>query len=231
MQKYSLLLIDADATLYDFDRSEKEAIYQALKEKGIVCDDEMYASYRTINFALWESLYEGKISKKDILKDRFRLFFEKYCIKEDPVAFNERYLDHLAMGDYVIDGAYEACKELSKICTIAIATNGVSRVQHSRVNLSKLKPFISYVIVSDETGFQKPQAEYFDYALKTIGFPKEKKGEVLMIGDSLTSDIQGGINFGIDTCWYNPHHLKNTKKIFPTYEIEHLDKLKEIVVG
>ena len=126
----------------------------------------------------------------------------------------------------MIDGVEEMLKALSG-CRLAVLTNGFQEVQHARIAISCLKDTFEAIITSEETGFQKPQPEIFDYVFEKLSL--FDKGKVLMIGDSLTSDIQGGNNFGIDTCWFNPHGKENSTTIKPTYEIDNYEELVEIV--
>ena len=124
-------------------------------------------------------------------------------------------------------GALETCKMLSEYCSLYIVTNGVSKTQHSRIRLSAIKDYFKDIFVSEDVGYQKPLKEFFDYVFEKINLID--KSRVLIVGDSLTSDIQGGNNAGIDTCWYNPKGIENTKKVNCTYEINNLQDLLSII--
>lgn len=142
--------------------------------------------------------------------------------------FSERYLKYLGEGSFLIDGALELCNYLlKKNYRIVIITNGIKEVQLKRIQRSELKNFIETIIVSEDAGYQKPNSEIFEYAFKKINFKDRERS--IIIGDSLTSDIQGGINFGIDTCWFNPSGKKNELSIEPKYEIQELKHIEGIL--
>lgn len=226
--RYPILLLDADDTLFDFQKAERNALQQLLKEFNVPFDNDILAQYRSINEALWRQHEAGKISKTELQDTRFTRFFETLSIEGDGRDANERYLDHLSEQSCLLDDALEICGELSLFCRLYIVTNGISRVQRKRLALSPLKNFISDIFVSEDTGSQKPKPVFFDYVFARIpGFSRE---DTLIVGDSLTSDIQGGIHADIDTCWLNRQRKMISGEIKPTYEITELRQLAAMVL-
>lgn len=226
--KYPILLLDADDTLFDFQAAEKNALQRLLKEQNHPFDDDVLSQYRTLNEALWRRHEAGEISKEELQATRFSSFFEALSIEGDGIAANGRYLDHLAEQGCLTEGALEVCKELSAFCRLYIVTNGISRVQKNRLSLSPLQEYISGIFVSEDTGSQKPQKEFFDYVFERI--PDFHREEALIVGDSLTSDIKGGFNAGIDTCWFNEFQKTISGAIKPTYEIQSLAQLPQLIL-
>ena len=227
MMKYDIIFFDADDTLLDFQKAERTALSEVFKSYGIEDKEEIFNKYVEINNKLWKSFELGEISKEDILNSRFTLLFKELCLDKDGIKCNSDYLDALGRGDFLLDGAIDACKYLSEYCELYIVTNGVSKTQHSRIDNSPLMKYLRGVFVSEEVGYQKPRKEFFDYVFSTIG--DVDKSKVLIVGDSLSSDILGGINAGIDTCWFNPHQQINTLEIKADYEIRSLQELYSII--
>ena len=229
MKKYKYLLFDVDGTLLDFNKAEEQALINTFQKYNIVLTEQMNQRYEQINKQLWKDFENGLIDKKTIVYTRFVQLFQEFGIDEDGIAFEDDYQDALGEGYFLLPHARDILEKLYQKYPLYVVTNGVSKTQYSRLKGTRIDQYFQDIFVSEDIGYQKPTREYFDYCFKKM--KNIDLDQTLIIGDSLSSDIQGGINVGIDTCWYNPHHLKNTKKIFPTYEIEHLDKLKEIVVG
>lgn len=227
--KYTILLMDADDTLLDFQKTEEYALSSTFEKYGIPFTDEVRATYKTINHKLWAAFEAGEISKGTILARRFRNTFVSLGIKGEFAGFEEEYQLALGRGGFLIPEAMEVCRRLSKTCRLYIVTNGVQATQASRMELSGLLPYIQDVFVSESTGYQKPQKEYFDYVFSHI--PDFDPAQALMIGDSLHSDMKGGQNAGIDVCWYNPADKPNGAKVKLNYEIKNLKELYGIVKG
>lgn len=225
--KYDVILFDADDTLFDYGMAESHALSNAFLHVGMPTGAEDYAaSYQEINHALWRDLEQGKISSAALRVERFNRLFAANALELDPEAFSEAYLRFLGEGTFLIQGAIELCEELAG-CRLAIITNGIKEVQTSRIQGSPLSETFEQIIISEEAGCQKPETGIFDYAFAKLGISDKEK--VLIVGDSLTSDIQGGINYGIDTCWFNPLGKENTSGVQPKYEIRDLSKLLYIV--
>ncbi|NUU63457.1 YjjG family noncanonical pyrimidine nucleotidase [Paenibacillus agri] len=224
---YEVILFDADDTLYDYGMAESHALSHTFAHFGLPTGAQDYAaSYQEINHALWKDLERGEISAAALRVERFNRLFTAHSLALDPEAFSEAYLRYLGEGTFLIQGAVELCEALGD-CRLAIITNGYKEVQTSRIQGSPLNNVFEGIIISEEAGCQKPETGIFDYAFTKLGITD--KASVLIVGDSLTSDIQGGINYGIDTCWFNPLNKPNTLGIKPKFEISDLSELLAIV--
>ena len=226
--KYQVLLFDADETLFDFKMAEKQSFLRALEEYKLDVDkEESLKLYSQINKHIWEEFERGEITADRLRVERFERFSKKIKIDFDAVSFSKAYAKFLGEGAYLFDDSVEVIDYLSKKYKLALVTNGLKDVQKSRISKTPLKDYFQELIISDEIKISKPDPRIFDYALDKLDHMDKSK--VLMIGDSLTSDMQGGINAGIDTCWYNPNHLENKSGLNLTYEIHSLNELKEIL--
>lgn len=226
MRKYKYILFDADNTLFDFDKCEKEAFKNALTASGIGFTDDIYASYHVINDGLWKKLEIGLIDRDSLKTERFRLTFEKHglsCV--DYVKVAEIYETDLGNQCYEIDGAFDLVEKLSKKYDIYIVTNGLTGVQKTRFSKSRITQFVKQVFVSEEVGYSKPDKLYFERVLNFIG---ADKSECVVIGDSLTSDIDGAINSGIDCIWYSRKHVDPAGR-HPDYEIDSITAVERIL--
>ena len=225
--KYDVLIFDLDDTLFDFGIAEKNALLHLFMEYGLPNGmDEYFLSYKEISKVLWDDLEHGRTTLAELKIERFKRLFLQHAMDIDSAVFGQKYLDKLGKEIHMINGVEEMFANLSG-CRFALLTNGFKEVQHARIGGSSLKDLFEVLITSEETGFQKPQTEIFEYTFDKLNI--SDKSRVLMIGDSLTSDIQGGNNFGIDTCWFNPHLKKNVTAIEPTYEIQSWKELVKIV--
>ena len=216
---YKFLLFDLDHTLLDFDTAEDVALTQLLKEEG-VADIQVYKDYYVpMNKSLWKDLEEKKITKQELVNTRFSKLFSHFGIEKDGVYLSERYQFYLAQQGQLFSGAMELLDSLiDRGYELYAATNGITIIQTGRMAQSGLAPYFNQVFISEQLQTQKPDPLFYDKIGQQIaGFSKEK---TLMIGDSLTADIQGGNNAGIDTIWYNPHHLENKTQAQPTYEVD-----------
>ncbi|MDC7219795.1 MAG: YjjG family noncanonical pyrimidine nucleotidase [Spirochaetales bacterium] len=228
MSSYNLILLDADGTLFDYDKAEESAFKKALNHYGYNGDmTAPHERYRIINSSLWSELEKGTISKRELRFERFRRLFDEFGLNYDVTPFSAYYLEKLGEGAFLIDGAEELCRQLSRIHKLVILTNGMTEVQLSRLERSSLKEYIHDIVISEEVGINKPDRGIFQYALDKVNH--ETLEDVLMVGDSLSSDIQGGINFGIDTCWFNPAGGENCSGLAPSYEIGALEELSSIL--
>lgn len=223
MNNYTTLLLDLDNTLLDFNKAEYNAIRTVLKKYGLPYSDDITKLYSKINLKYWKRFEKGEIEKKDIFENRFIELFSVLGESRDEKAFSKDYFSCLSEGYYTVDGAYELLRYLkNKGYYIVAATNGISFTQHKRIKLSGLADFFDKVFVSEDAGHQKPEKEYYDFIIENI--PEKDKSKILIVGDSQSSDISGGINSGIDTCWYNP---KNETGIFESkYTISHLKEIE-----
>lgn len=223
---YKTILIDLDDTLLDFQKSEDVAIRTTIKTLGIDPTEDVVCAYKEINLKYWKMFERKEIEREALLIARFKEFCELLNItNKDFSLLNETYFHYLSSSPFEIDGAEEFLKKLSKKYDIYVITNGVKRVQTIRLSLVNITKYFKKVYISEEIGYQKPSVEFFDFVLNDLNIIN--KEEVLIIGDSLSSDIQGGINSGIDTMWYNPKKLKSN--INYTYQIENYDEFFEII--
>lgn len=226
---YKYLLWDIDGTLLDFAAAEKCAIRALFDKYNLgACSDEMISSYAKINKKYWEALERGEMTKPQILVGRFVEFFESINV-DTSIAENFNTDYQLTLGDYVIfeDNAINTLEsEKGKYRLIAV-TNGTKIAQEKKLKTSGLNKYFDSVYISEDVGFEKPDVRYFDYL-----FTKENinnKSECLIIGDSLTSDMLGGNNAGIDTCWYNPSGKELIGNVNITYEIDNLLSLNTVL--
>ena len=226
--RYDVLLFDLDDTLLDFGMTEHNAFRLIFEEYGLPNGlNDYLGSYKGISKILWDDLENGRISLAELKVERFKRLFIEHALDIDPIAFGQRYIENLGKEVHMMEGVEEMFAGMQDF-RIALLTNGFKDVQHARVNGSALKNLFEAIITSEETGFQKPQKEIFAYTLERLQISDPSR--VLMIGDSLTSDIQGGNNFGIDTCWFNPTKKQNPTTIEPSYEIHSWNQLVEIVM-
>ncbi len=224
---YQYLLFDADNTLFDFDQTAKDAFAATFTAFGMTQEAHHFEQYIQISQQCWRDFEAKKIDQDTLRRVRFELFFEAAKIMGDALQFNQQYLQNLIHHSSLLEGAYELMQQLHGKIPMAIITNGLKEIQRHRLNHTGLTPFFEAIVVSDEIGVSKPHAPFFDHTFEQINFPK--KSEVLVIGDSLSSDIRGGHNYGLDTCWFNPKGLENNMEIQPTYEIGELEELHDLL--
>lgn len=229
--RYPVLLLDADGTLYDFETSQAKALEAAycgagFKEKQPYTQ-EILDCYSCINQSWWRRLERGECTKEQLQLGRFREFFAALEISFDPSEFNRMYEEELGNGSYLLPHALEVCRELAQDCALYIVTNGVSRTQRRRIGGSALASLFRGLFASEEAGVPKPEIGYFEYVFRQLGEVDHSK--ILLVGDSLTSDMQGAENAGLDSCWFNPHALPQPERPAITYQIHDLRQLPEIV--
>lgn len=226
--KYDLLLLDADDTLFDYKKGEEFALKKTLDNFEIDLPFEFVLDlYKIINTAIWKQFELGEITAEELKPERFNRLFKSIGIDSEPGQFSEAYLENLSYATYPVNGAEELVAGLFGKVRMAIITNGLTKVQRPRFNRSRIGPFMDEYIISEEIGLQKPDKAIFEYALTKLDH--SSKTTALMIGDNLNSDILGGINFGIDTCWFNPNKRNPDNGIIPTYTISELKELKLIL--
>ena len=222
------LFLDLDDTILDFRKAEYIAIGKTIGDFGVEPTDEVRKLYHEINKWHWEQLELGTLTREEVLVNRFGVLFEKLGKTVDAVACARAYEKNLSQGHWFLPGAEEAVDALSKKYRLFLASNGTASVQKGRMTSANLYRFFETVFVSQEIGHNKPSKAYFDACFSSIpGFDKEK---AMIVGDSLSSDIKGGINAGIKTVWVNPDH-KDCGDIKPDYEIEYLHQLEALLEG
>lgn len=228
--KYTSLLFDADNTLLDFDKAENVALKNVMAFYNIPVNEENCRKYSEINSALWKQFEKGEIEKMDIKLIRFKKFFEFLGVKEnfDPLEVNEKYLSFLREGAFIIEGAVELCKSLKKKgYKLYIITNGIAATQARRLQKSGLLPYFNEVFVSETVGHPKPKKEYFDYVLNNID--EKDKSKILVIGDSLSSDIKGAQNAELNYIWYNHYTAEIPESLNAVAIIDDIRKLNDIL--
>ena len=219
MKKFSTLLFDADDTLLDFHKDERQALIKALKHFGVPATEENIRIYSEINQGMWRQLERGELTKPELKRTRFKKFFDAigFHCDEEPLTVNEYYLSLLGEGGNTLEGAVETVKTLADEGYILyIITNGVAATQAKRLKRSGLLPYIKEVFVSETIGYQKPRKEYFDAVLEKI--EEKYKSKILVIGDSLTSDIKGAMNSELPCCWLNRYG----KELPEEYEADYI---------
>lgn len=227
MKRYQTLLFDADNTLFDFDACEKEALELAFKKYGYPLNEEIYCKYVGINQNLWRQYEKGLVDRKTIIYSRFEILFKSIGIKDDGIAFEDDYQELLGMQHIFIEGALDLIKDLYSKYDLYIVTNGITKTQLRRFRESTIDRYMKKIFVSEETGYQKPMKEYFDYCFRKIDHFNPEV--TMIIGDSLSSDITGGNNAGITTCWYNPGRVINHTDAIVDYEISDLKDLYRLL--
>ena len=221
------LFLDLDDTILDFHKAERIAISKTFRDFGIEPTEEVLARYSQINKACWHKLELGEWTREQVLVRRFEMLFAEHNIVCDGTQVARAYEKNLSIGHYFLPGAEEAVDALSKKYRLFLASNGTASVQQGRMTSANLYRFFEKVFVSQELGANKPAKEFFQRA--TAQIPGYDPRKALMVGDSLTSDILGGINAGMKTCWVNPKHLPADPAITADYEIEALSQLESLL--
>lgn len=227
--KYKVILFDADETLFDFKKAEREAFKNTMIEFNIDYDENYhFTTYKEINTAIWRELEEGLITQAKLKTERFRRLIKKLDLNFNENDFSDIYMKHLANGSFLFDGAIELIEDLSSKYILSIVTNGLTSVQEGRLKKSTIAKYFKDIAISENIGIAKPHPDIFEHAINNIGI--FNRDEILMIGDNLNSDIKGGINYNIDTCWYNPNKLENKTELKPTYEISNYTELRNLLL-
>lgn len=229
MPRFDILLWDVDGTLLDFIAAEKAAVQTLFREFGLgECTDEMVERYSRINKEYWERLERGELSKPEILVRRFADFFASEGLDASKAPeFNEQY--QVRLGDTVVfcDDSYELLSSLRGRVKQYAVSNGTVVAQTRKLRRSGFDRLLDGVFLSEELGYEKPATEFFDRVFTAIGEPDRER--VLIVGDSLTSDITGGNRAGIRTCWYNPKGEPNLTAAHADYEIRDLHGILDII--
>ncbi len=228
--KYTTVLFDADNTLLDFDKDENCALRKTMELYGVPVTEENIKTYVEINQGMWKAIERGELTKPELKRTRFKKFFEaiNFRCDTDPFEVNEKYLSLLGEGGNTLEGAAELCRELKeKGYDLYIVTNGVANTQKKRLMKSGLLPLFTDIFVSETVGHQKPKKEYFDYVLSHI---KEKDiDKIILVGDSLTSDIKGAMNVHLKCVWLNLKSQDLPEEYKPDYVISDVREVRGIL--
>lgn len=221
------ILLDMDNTILDFSRAERVAASKALAAMGIQPTDELLKRYHEINEDQWRLFELGELAREQVKVRRYKLLFEEMGIEGSPEETAAVYEKLLGIGHYFMDGAEELLETLSKEYRLYLATNGTSAVQKSRIKSADIAKYFQGIYISEDVGYNKPDVNYFEACFRDI--PDFSKDETVMIGDSLTSDMRGGINAGIKTVWFNPQGKDRDDSIVPDHEIHSLDEIPALM--
>lgn len=222
------ILWDIDNTLLDFDYSMRNAMKQCFETVGKNVTDEMIDCYARINDAYWKRLEQGEVSKKQLLTGRFADFFAEYGLFDiDVEKFRMEFQFRLGTVFAFRDDSYQVCRSLHKKVSQYVVTNGVADTQRNKLELSGLSMVMDGIFISEEVGSHKPDRAFFEYCLKQI--PEKDRSRILIVGDSLTSDIKGGNAADIRTCWYNPDRKKIREGFHIDYEISDIRQIFDVI--
>lgn len=229
LSNYNCILFDLDGTLIDFQAGEREAILGTLEKFELPRDEETITLFSAINTELWAQLDRGEIKKDKLVVQRFTKLLAALGAKGDAIRMNNDFMTRLSSAAAMMPGADELLGELAEFATLAAATNGVYKVQMARLEKSGLLPYFDEVFVSEKLGATKPAPRFYEQALNRLGI--KNRSRVLVVGDSLTADIKGGINARLDTCWCNFTGAENNTGITPTHTVQSYTQLKLVAIG
>lgn len=226
--KLTWLLFDFDNTLVDFEAASKKAFWLTFQQFERSCDESIYRTYQQINRQVWKDFESNKITAKLLRTQRFELLFK--ILGEtiiSPTLFGQQYLENLVKKSELYDGVIPLLQSLKENYKLSLITNGLREVQRRRLQRLHILTYFDSIVVSDEIGVAKPNINYFKYVYNSIAFPPAKE-QILIVGDSLSSDILGGQNFGIHTCWVSGGKA-NTTNIIPDYQIDAVVELPALL--
>ena len=228
MCKFTTVLWDVDGTLLDFIYSQRYALTKCFQTIGREMTEEILNRYSQINDSFWKRLELGEITKEQLLPGRFLQLFEEYGIQDvDVEAFRQEYQEALGSVFSYIDDSLDICKSLQGRVKQYVVTNGVTSTQLNKLKLSGFYDIMEELFISEQIGAPKPHEEFFDYCLARLA--EKDKSKILLIGDSLSSDIKGGVLAGIPTCWFRPEGTENHTEYKSDYEISDLHELYDIL--
>lgn len=226
MKSYDWILFDLDNTILDFNASSLIAFSKIMERLDVENDPTLVKSFKKFNLQVWAEMEKGLIDHQQLKSKRWSLFFESIQVKEDPVAVNDEYFEYIKANPVFVDHALEIVQSGYKHYNLMIITNGLSEVQRPRLEITGLTDYFQHIVISDELGFAKPHKEYFDHCHTLMNNPDKQR--ILVVGDTLGSDILGGKSFGYRTCWYNHSNIFNGE-IHTDYEIKDLRELGSIL--
>ena len=230
MAHYTCLLLDVDNTLLDFTSAERQALTDTLAQYQLPCDESICEIYHQVNDRLWQSLAKGELSRSKLFAVRFARFLQAAGLPDNGKSreMNDRYEEQLAQHPDLIPGALAALDELAEVATLAAVSNGAYKVQQARIQASGIDRYLDGVYISEKVGAAKPSPRLFEHALRDLGV--NDRSRVLVVGDDLLADIQGGRNAGLDTCWVNFAGAENGTGVVPRHTIASFEELYRIVM-
>ena len=229
MARYNCILLDLDGTVLNFEASEQIALEKTLEHFELPNTVQVTDTYKKINNELWREFEKGEIKKEVLVNVRWEKLFIHLDKTGDYKKVNDFYFSILSQYGVAYPDAKEFLEEIAEVATIAAATNGVERVQKSRLASSGIAVYMDEIFVSEKIGAVKPSAKFFNVAIDKLGITNLSK--VLVVGDSLNADIKGGINAKLDTCWVNFNEIENPTNINPKYVVTDYEQLKDIIYG
>ncbi|MBQ8345412.1 MAG: YjjG family noncanonical pyrimidine nucleotidase [Clostridia bacterium] len=227
--KYDTILLDADGTLLDFAKSEKEAVSDTMRACGVVPTEELTRRYSEINASLWKQLERKELRREELLIRRFALLVEECHLSADPLCMAKLYPSYLSQNGYVLEGAVSLLERLRPHARLYLATNGIKKIQSSRLEKSGLLSLVDGVFVSEDMGVEKPDIRFFEGIAKAL--PSMTPQRTVIVGDSLSSDMRGGLAYGIDTCWYNPSGAPIPPDMPLTYVATNFDEIYQFILS
>lgn len=222
-----VVLIDVDNTLLDFNECARQSMKKSFRMCELPYDEDKYAVFMKINDHLWEEVERRTLTKEELLKIRWKLIFKELDISEDGPTFEKIFHSFIAESHCLVKGARELLEYISNKYRVFFATNGFTLSQKNRIELAGLRSFAEDIFVSESIGCNKPERGFFDYCFAKIG--DVAKDEVIMIGDSLTADIEGAASYGISTCWYNYDGITPDIAVKPDFTVNRLEEIKFIL--
>ncbi len=225
---YEWLFLDLDNTILDFGASSKIAFFHIFEIYQLSLTQKHYERYREINHQYWVKLEKGDISADQLKVQRWSDFITEFEIIADPKQLNEAYLNHISNNPIFVKDALSSLNQFRINYRMMLITNGLANVQLPRLQLTGLNPYFEHIVISEQLGYAKPSKEFFDHCHSLAGNPL--KDMVLVIGDTLTSDIKGGLDFGYHTCWYNYYKKGNESEYKPHYEVKSQEGLQKLLM-
>lgn len=225
MREYKYILFDLDNTLMDFDRAEETAFYAAFSASDLAVDDRVYQLYHEINGGLWKQLEKGEVTRERLKDLRYEMLFERLGMPDDGKSreISDRYFEELACQRFMMEGAEDVCRLLRPHYKMYIVTNGTYEVQKGRFFGSPIEKYFDDIFVSEHVGAAKPSPIFFDYVLKTVG--DADPSAYCVVGDSLTSDMDGAILAGMDAIWLDNEHTGDAKGRAVTHILQDIREL------
>ncbi len=221
------VLLDVDNTLMDFNACAEQSLVNTFKEYNLKFSEEYHKIFFAENDKLWLELEKGTIDKEYLHKVRFEIIFGKLGIHADAIAFDKSYMHNLSLSNCLIDGAIDLLEYLKKKYVLCIASNGTAYVQKGRLKITGIDRYIEKMFISDNIGFPKPSPKFFDYCMSDL--EDISKDEIVMIGDSISADISGAINYGIKTIWFDYYNSHSCGEYKPDYTVTSLSEIKKIL--